>query len=68
LTKQPTVSSISSHIPLMMTSKNDENRPITQSITDTNAKPDVHTFLPTFPVNTSEKKNLLVMMKLHIYI
>ncbi len=52
----------------MMTSKNDENRPITQSITDTNAKPDVHTFLPTFPVNTSEKKNLLVMMKLHIYI
>ncbi|UJR33075.1 hypothetical protein I4U23_020534 [Adineta vaga] len=51
--KQPSISSISSHVPLMMTDKNDENLFLTQSLKTMSTAPDLHNFLQSFPMTTT---------------
>ena len=52
----------------MTSNENDQTSLVTQSLTNMNVTPDVHSILPSLSQNSSEQNKSLVVMKLHIYI
>ncbi len=50
------ISNISSHVPLMTTTKNNESYLLTQPLISSNVKADVHSHLQSSPMDSSNRK------------